>query len=595
MITNSVSNKNWIFKKYNEQDIIFFKENYSLDELTSKLLSIRNIKKEDVQSFLNPSIKNLLPNPEIINDMQKSAKRTMHAISKKHKIGIFGDYDVDGASATALLANFFNSINVSYEIYIPDRKKEGYGPSAESFKKLIDNGTKLIFTVDCGTLSFDAINFASNYKTDVIVLDHHQSEINLPKAYSIVNPNRLDDKSNLKYLCAAGVVFMFLISLNKELRQSGWFNKIKQTEPNLLEYLDLVALGTICDVVPLVGLNRAIVSQGLKILKSKKNLGLKTLLDICNIQSKPNVYHIGYLLGPRINAGGRVGKSSHGANLLISNNPKDVFKLASELDNFNKERQILEKDVLDKILKNLGGEAHDPAMVIHGKNLHEGVIGIVASRIKDIFNKPVIIISEDNNGIGKASARSINGFDIGSVIISAVQENILIKGGGHKMAGGFTIKNENIEKFKKFILKRFEKLNNINTKIKPLYLDSVIAPTALNIQFFNKVNTLAPFGSGNPEPKFVLENMKSVNNKIVKDKHIKSVLVGLDGTTVKSIAFNCVENEIGAYLLKKDNKLFNIAGKLSLNEWQGQSNVEFIIDDISVNKTLKNVVPSSIG
>ena len=350
MISNSVSNKNWIFKKYNEQDVIFYKENYSLDELTSKLLSIRNIKKEDVQTFLNPSIKNFLPNPEILKDMQKSAKRTIQAISQKHKIGIFGDYDVDGASATALLANFFNSINVPYEIYIPDRKKEGYGPSAESFKKLIDNGTKLIFTVDCGTLSFDAIDYASNNDIDVIVLDHHQSEINLPKAHSIVNPNRLDDKSDLKYLCAAGVTFMFLISLNKELRSTDWFIKSKITEPNLLEYLDLVALGTVCDVVPLVGLNRAIVSQGLKILKSKKNLGLKTLFDICDIQTKPNVYHIGYQLGPRINAGGRVGKSSHGANLLISNNPKDVFKIATELDHFNKERQILEKDLMDKVL-----------------------------------------------------------------------------------------------------------------------------------------------------------------------------------------------------------------------------------------------------
>ena len=595
MISNSVSNKNWIFKRYDEQDVLFFKENYSLDEITSKLLSIRKIKKENVQTFLTPSIRNFLPNPKIINDMEKSTKRTLQAVSKKHKIGIFGDYDVDGAAATALLANYFSNINLPFEIYIPDRKKEGYGPSVDSFKKLINKGVKIIFTVDCGTLSFEAIDFAFKNKIDVIVLDHHQSEINLPKAFSVVNPNRLDDKSNLKYLCAAGVTFMFLVSLNKELRSINWFIQNKIMEPNLLEYLDLVALGTICDVVPLIDLNRAIVSQGLKILKSKKNLGLKTLFDICDIQTKPNVYHIGYQLGPRINAGGRVGKSSHGANLLISNNPKDVFKIATELDHFNKERQILEKDLMDKILKNLENKTHESVMVIFGKNWHEGVIGIVASRIKDKFNKPVIIISIDDNGIGKASARSIVGFDIGSVIIAAVQEKILIKGGGHKMAGGFTIKTENVEKFKKFILKKFERLSNSKMNIKPLYLDSIIAPTALNLQFYNKVNSLAPFGSGNPEPKFVLENMKSINYKIIKDKHIKSVLVGLDGSSVKSIAFNCVENEIGAYLLKKDKKLFNIAGKLSLNEWQGQSNVEFIIDDISVNKSFKKMVPSSIG
>ena len=595
MISNSVSNKNWIFKGYDEQDVLFFKENYSLDEITSKLLSIRKIKKENVQTFLTPSIRNFLPNPKIINDMEKSTIRTLQAISKKNKIGIFGDYDVDGAAATALLANYFSNINLPFEIYIPDRKKEGYGPSVDSFKKLINKGVKIIFTVDCGTLSFEAIDFAFKNKIDVIVLDHHQSEINLPKAYSVVNPNRLDDKSNLKYLCAAGVTFMFLVSLNKELRSVNWFIQNKIMEPNLLEYLDLVALGTICDVVPLIDLNRAIVSQGLKILKSKKNLGLKTLFDICNIQSQPNVYHVGYLLGPRINAGGRVGKSSHGVNLLISNNPKDVFKIASELDNYNRERQILEKEVLDKILTEIGDKVNDSVIIMNGENLHEGVIGIVASRIKDKFNKPVIIISVDDSGIGKASARSIVGFDIGSAIISAVQEKILIKGGGHKMAGGFTIEKKNFEKFKKFIIKKFEKINYYNSNTKPLYLDSVIAPTALNLEFYNKVNTLAPFGSGNPEPKFVIEDMKSVNSKIIKDKHIKSVLIGKDGSTIKSIAFNCVENEIGAYLLKKDNKLFNIAGKLSLNEWQGQSNVEFIIDDISVNKSFKKMVPSSIG
>ena len=595
MISNSVSNKNWIFKEYDEQDVLFFKENYSLDEITSKLLSIRKIKKENVQTFLTPSIRNFLPNPKIINDMEKSTIRTLQAISKKNKIGIFGDYDVDGAAATALLANYFSNINLPFEIYIPDRKKEGYGPSVDSFKNLINKGVKIIFTVDCGTLSFEAIDFAFKNKIDVIVLDHHQSEINLPKAFSVVNPNRLDDKSNLKYLCAAGVTFMFLVSLNKELRSINWFIQNKIMEPNLLEYLDLVALGTICDVVPLIDLNRAIVSQGLKILKSKKNLGLKTLFDICNIQSQPNVYHVGYLLGPRINAGGRVGKSSHGVNLLISNNPKDVFKIASELDKYNRERQILEKNVLDKILMEIGDKVNDSVIIMNGENLHEGVIGIVASRIKDKFNKPVIIISVDDSGIGKASARSIVGFDIGSAIISAVQEKILIKGGGHKMAGGFTIEIKNFEKFKKFIIKKFEKIDHDNSNSKPLYLDSIIAPTALNLEFYNKVNTLAPFGSGNPEPKFVIEDMKSVNSKIIKDKHIKSVLIGKDGSTIKSIAFNCVENEIGAYLLKKDNKLFNIAGKLSLNEWQGQSNVEFIIDDISVNKTIKNVVPSSIG
>ena len=594
MNTLSVSGKNWILKKFVQKDISYLKDNFDLDEITSKLLSIRKIKKQDITSFLNPSIKNFLPNPNNLLDMKKTTLRSLSAINNNEKIGIFGDYDVDGATSTALLGKYFSELKLPYEIYIPDRKKEGYGPSVKSFKELIKNGVKIIFTVDCGTLSFEAINYAKENKIDVIVLDHHQSEINLPRAFSVVNPNRLDDKSNLQYLCAAGVTFMFLISMNRELRLNEWFKKNKIKEPDLIHYLDLVSLGTVCDVVPLIGLNRAIVKQGLKILKYKKNLGLKTLLDICKIETNPSIYHLGFMLGPRINAGGRVGKCSHGANLLLDTNPKNAFKLASELDQYNKERQMLEKDLLQKILNETKDYSKDPVLVLSGKNWHEGVIGIVAARLKDKFNKPVIIISIEEK-IGKASARSIVGFDIGSIIIAAVQEKILLKGGGHKMAGGFSIKIENIEKFKDFIFRKFKNINEDLISEKPLFLDSVIAPSALNLEFYNRVDLLAPFGSGNPEPKFIIEDLKTMNGKIVGEKHIKSVLIGKDGSVIKTIAFNALDNDLGAYLLKKNNKLFNIAGKLSLNEWKGQSNVEFIIDDISVNKTLKNTVPSSIG
>jgi single-stranded-DNA-specific exonuclease len=594
MSTLSISGKNWILKKYNQEDILYLKDNFYLDEITSKLLSIRKVKKEDINSFLNPSIKNFLPNPNNLADMEKATLRTLKAFNTKDKIGVFGDYDVDGATSTALLGKYFSELNLPYEIYIPDRKNEGYGPTIKSFEELIKKGVKIIFTVDCGTLSFDAINYAKEKNIDVIVLDHHQSEINLPKAFSVINPNRLDDKSNLQYLCAAGVTFMFLVSMNRELRLNDWFNKNNVNEPDLMSYLDLVSLGTVCDVVPLIGLNRALVKQGLKILKIKKNLGLKTLLDICKIETNPSIYHLGFMIGPRINAGGRVGKCSHGANLLLNKDPKNAFKLASELDQYNKERQILEKDLLQKILNEIKNYSNDPVLVLSGVNWHEGIIGIVAARLKDKFNKPVIIISIEGE-IGKASARSIVGFDIGSIIIAATHEKLLLKGGGHKMAAGFSINIKNIDKFKDFIFRKFKNINEDLTSEKPLLLDSVISPTAINLDFYNKVDVLAPFGSGNPEPKFVIENLKTINGKIVGEKHIKSVLIGSDGSTIKTIAFNAVENDLGAYLLKKSNKPFNIAGKLSLNEWKGQSNVEFIIDDISVNKTFKNTVPSSIG
>ena len=386
---------------------------------------------------------------------------------------------------------------------------------------------------------------------------------------------------------------MFLIALNMELRNKRWFEKNSLEEPNLIDYLDLVSLGTICDVVPLIDLNRAIVKQGLKILQLRKNLGLKTLLDICKVDSVPTTYHLGFVLGPRINAGGRVGKCSHGANLLLDHNAKNAFKLASELNSYNDQRKILEKDLLEEILSNITNKS-DPVLIISGNNWHEGIIGIIASRIKEKFSKPTVIISV-NGKVGKASARSISGFDIGSAIISAQQLGIVVKGGGHKMAGGFSIEIDKIDDFKKFIFNKFNNLNLDINEEKKIFIDSIIAPGAVNLEFFNKVNNLSPFGPSNSEPRFSIENLKTLNSEVVGGSHVKSILIGKDGNTIKTIAFNASQSNLGAYLLTKNNRTFNIAGKLSLNQWKGKKNVEFIIDDISVNKNIKNVVPSSIG
>jgi single-stranded-DNA-specific exonuclease len=427
------------------------------------------------------------------------------------------------------------------------------------------------------------MDFAKNKNIDVIILDHHQSELKLPNAHSIVNPNRFDDRSELNYLCAAGVCFLFLIALNKKLRDQNWFVLNLINEPNLIKILDLVSLGTVCDVVPLIGLNRAIVKQGLKVLSEKNNLGLKTMIELNNIESNISAYHLGYVLGPRINAGGRVGKSSHGANLLLNRNSQETFKLASELNNYNKERQILESELLNKILNINYQHNSEPVILLHGEKWHEGIIGIIAARVKEKFNKPTIIISV-SDGVGKGSARSIYGFDIGSTIIGAVQAGLLIKGGGHKMAAGFTIDMKKIQEFKEFLFRKFKSINiNLEDK-KKYYFDAQIAPSAVNIDFFEKINLLAPFGSGNLEPRFLIEDLKVVNSKIVGEKHIKSVLLGSDSSILKTISFNSVDTELSSYLLKKNTKNFNIVGKLSLNEWRGQKNVEFIIDDISVIK-----------
>ena len=579
---SSVSGKNWLFKKFNSSDVTKFTENFSLTEIVAKLLSIRKKNIDDIALFLDPKIKNLLPNPLHLKDMKSAIERTYKSIIKSELIGIFGDYDVDGASSTALLARYFLSINQKIQTYIPDRQTEGYGPNNLGFNNLISNGAKIIFTVDCGTLSFGPINFAQKLNVDVIVLDHHQSDVKLPEACAIVNPNRYDDTSELNYLCAAGVCFVFLIGLNKKLRDENWFKNNNINEPNILNFLDLVSLGTVCDVVPLIGLNRAIVKQGLKIIKKRSNLGLKTLYDLCNIESQPTTFDLGFRLGPRINAGGRVGKASHGAELLISNDPEKTYQIALDLDKSNKERQAIELMLSEQINLEVKNYHNHPVLVMSGNNWHEGIIGIVASRIKEKYNKPTILISLQQN-IGKGSARSVVGFDIGSQIIKAVQCGILQKGGGHKMAGGFILKKENIPTFRDFLIKNFEKSNINSSASTNLYLDSIIAPSALNEVFFDEINCLAPFGSGNSEPKFVIENIKVISANIVGNNHIKLVLSGKDGTVFKSLAWNAINTPLEPFLNNKNRKSINIAGKIHLNQWRGERKVEFMIEDIALN------------
>ena len=580
MNSMSVNGKHWKYKDFNSSDVTNFSERYSLSEITAKLLSIRKKSIDNIDLFLNPKIKNLLPNPMQLKDMNSAVERTYQSILNGDLVGIFGDYDVDGATSTAILSKYFLSINQKVHTYIPDRQTEGYGPTINAFNKIINSGAKIIFTVDCGTLSYKPIESAQKLNVDVIVLDHHQSDIKLPKACAIVNPNRYDDTSGLNYLCAAGVCFVFLVALNKKLRDSNWFNLKKIPEPNIIDFLDLVSLGTVCDVVPLVGLNRAIVKQGLKIFKNRSNLGLKTLFDICKIESRPTTYDLGYKLGPRINAGGRVGKSSHGAELLISENPEKAYQLAIDLEKSNSERKSIETLLYEKIDLEVKKFHNHPVLVMSGNHWHEGVIGIIASKIKDKYNKPTILISLDNR-TGKGSARSIVGFDIGTQIIKAVQLGVLEKGGGHKMAGGFTINENKIPFFRDYLIKNFEKFDKNYSQDLNLYLDSAISPTALNENFFQEINSLAPFGSGNAEPKFAIENIKVVSSNLIADAHIKVTFLGKDGSTFKGFAWNAKNTPMEQLLMNDKKKNINVAGKMRLNEWRGKKEVEFVIEDIS--------------
>jgi len=577
----SVMGKNWLFRQYEENYAKKIFETFHFDEILSKIISIRKIELDQIENFINPTIKKNIPNPNSIKDMDIATNTAISHIRNKNIIGIFGDYDVDGATSTAILAKYFKHISQPFELLIPDRIKDGYGPNKEGFDFLINKGSKLIISADCGTSAFEAILHAKNKNIETIVLDHHQGDIKLPEATAIVNPNRIDDESKLSYLCAAGVCFMFLVALNIKLKNKNWFKLNNIKEPDILNYLDLVCLGTICDVVPVIGLNRAIVKQGLKVFGKRKNVGLKTLYDNSNIKNLPKTYHLGYLIGPKINAGGRVGKSSFGAELLISDDQEKVDCLAKELDYFNEQRKKIEFELIRKIENDIKVNK-DPILLVQGKDFHEGIIGIAASRFKDKYNKPCVIISVNGN-IGKGSARSVFGFDIGTIIISAVQNKILINGGGHKMAGGFSINVDNIEIFKEFLIKKYNSLNIKKGNFKTLYLDSIILPTALNAEFYKNIEVLSPFGTGNPEPKFLIEDLKLANSNIIANRHIKAVFYSKSNDVVKTIAFNSIGTALEFYLVKNNKNSMNIAGTLISNYWNGKNNIEFVINDISVN------------
>ena len=581
MNLKSVTGKSWKLNNVDNNKILKLAEEFSLSEILCRLLAIRNIFGKDVKEFLKPDLKKQIPNPYIFKDMKVSVEHIYGLIKQRSIIGIFGDYDVDGASSTAMLIKFFTKINQPYNFFIPDRQKDGYGPSVATFNKFIKKKIKTIITVDCGTLSNAVVDYGNTKNVSTIILDHHQADINLPKALGIINPNRIDDSSKLKYLCATSIVFFFLLALNKKLKDTNWYQENNIKKPELLEDVDLIALATICDVVPLVGLNRCFVKHGLKVIHQRKNLGIKMLSDISNISSSPSTYDLGYIFGPKINAGGRLGYSNYGAKLLSTNDVSEADYLSIKLNKLNEERKKLEDIQMKTILKEAELQKDSPILILYNKEFHEGLIGILAARIKDKFYKPTIVLTGLNNVL-KGSARSIFGFDMGTAILNSVNKKIIIKGGGHKMAAGFTIYKKNITALKEFLNLTFIKLMSDKIIKNTIYIDAKILPSALNESFFNEIDLLSPFGPGNYDPSFMIENVKVLKFKIIQNKHINSILISKDHKSINAICFNAKNTELESYLCKK-KKILNIVGKLSLNNWLGKKQVQFIINDISIN------------
>jgi len=577
MNKHSVQGKEWVLKHFDKNLAEIISKEFDIDFLTSRLLAIRNINQDQIESFLNPKIKNFLPNPFHFKDMDLGLSVVLTHIKNKSKICIFGDYDVDGATSSGMMSKFLKQLNIDHFVFIPDRQKDGYGPSVKTFENIINKKTDLIIALDCGTTSFDAIDYAKSKNIDVVVIDHHKSQEILPKANAIINPNRIDENGEHYYLCAAGVLFVFLVGLNKTLRENGYFNNLIK-EPDLLDFLDLVMMGTVCDVVPLINLNRAFVYQGLKVASSRKNLGLKTLVDYSKIKKKLSTYEVGYVLGPKINAGGRIGKSELGFNLLTTHNAETAYLISSELESLNLKRKDLEQKITEEAITLAEKNSNDPIVFLNKNDWHEGLIGIVASRLKDHFNKPCFIISQ-NGDICKGSARSIFGFDIGLAITKCKQLDLIVKGGGHPMAGGFSLKYENLSKFKDELIKLFLKSKN-NKDNNVIEIDSYLENSAINNDLIDKLNYLEPYGSGNREPIFGFENFKVKKVIETKNNHVK-VILNKGNFNIEAICFNSKNKDIGNYLMNYKNE-FNLAAKVKLNEWNGLSKIELIIDDIQL-------------
>lgn len=578
----SANNITWSLTQPDERLALTLSQRHHLPEVVARIMANRNIEIEQSNQFLAPSLKESLPDPFHLLDMDKAVERLITAINNKESITVFGDYDVDGATSTALIINYFHSLGITVNYYIPDRIEEGYGPNTAALLKLKEQETDLLITVDCGAVSFEPLEAAHQAGLDVIVIDHHLGADTLPKAVAVVNPNRIDETTPHRNLAAVGVTYLLLIALNSVLRKEGYFETTP--EPKLLHLLDIVALGTVCDVMTLTGLNRSFVSQGLKIMSQRHNTGLKALSDIADINTPPSSYHLGFVLGPRINAGGRVGKSDLGTRLLTTKNPTEAITISTELNRLNHERKTIETHVQEEAIAQIEEQdALDSVIIVANEGWHPGVIGIVASRLKEKYNRPTAVIALEN-GIGKASARSVSGVDFGATVANAKNEGLLIAGGGHAMAAGFTIAKENIPAFKNYLEDRFQKNVTSYIENQTLKLDGILTPPAITPELAYQLERLAPYGMGNPTPKFAITGGFLINADIVGTNHIRC-LIGTDMSqqkALKAMAFRATDTPLGQMLLHSIGRPLTLAGQIRLNHWQGKTSAEFTIEDAIV-------------
>ena len=575
----SVMGREWTFRKFDERTALAISQAHGLPAAVAEAITARGIGIDEVVSFIDPTLKDLLPDPSRFRDMDKAANRIADAVLSGEKIALFADYDVDGATSSSVMARFLRACGNDPIVYIPDRISEGYGPSEPALQKLAAQGAKLIITLDCGTTAFDALGAGRDLNVDIIVIDHHEAEPRLPDVHAVVNPTRMDDDRVYGHLCTAGLAFIMAVAINRTLRSRDFWT-LERPAPVLTRLLDLVALGTVCDVVNLTGLNRALVVQGLKVLAKRANTGLRALADVAGLNETPGSYHLGFVLGPRINAGGRIGDSGIGATLLRSDDDAESAALATKLNILNAERKQIEADVFSDALEHAYRlDENNVVTVVAGDGWHPGVVGIVASRLVERFGKPACVIAMGDK-LGTGSGRSIPGIDLGAAIIAARQSGHLIKGGGHAMAAGFSVSRDGLSEFNAFLQERIKSQTGEGPMGLPTRLDGRLSIRGATFDLAQSLELMAPFGPGNPEPRFLLEGVRISYSDIVGADHLRMTISGAAGAgSVDGIAFRCVGTPLGELLSSARDTPIDLVGRLKTDTWGGRTRAKFHVED----------------
>jgi len=577
-VERSFSGYRWTLREVDDETAQALSRSANISTVLARLLAANGISAAEADGYLNPSLKTLLPEPFRFKDMEKAVARLVAAIETGERIAVFGDYDVDGSCSAALLSDFLGAIGRTPTVYIPDRLTEGYGPSADALLRLQEQGHTLVITVDCGATATAALVAARDTGLDVIVLDHHAIEAERALAYAQVNPNQPGDMSEHSHLCAAGVVFVFLVALNRALRDAGWYGANGVSAPDLREHVDLVGLATICDVVPLTGVNRAFVRSALARMSAQTRPGLRALAEIAKAQAPFTPYHFGYVLGPRINAGGRVGRCSLGVELLTSSDAAGAMALALQLERHNRERQAIESVILEEAMAQAATQDNAAFVLAHGEGWHAGVVGIIAGRLKERFDKPALAIGFEG-GMGRGSARSVAGIDIGATVRAAREHGLLSAGGGHAMAAGFSLDAAKIGAFHDFLAERFAETGSALDKAGALELHGVISAAGATAALVEEISRAGPYGAGNPEPLLAAPDMRIAFADTVGQGHIRLRLEGADGARLQAIAFRAAGSPLGEGLMKARGKRIHAAGTLKLDRWNGEERVQLQLRD----------------